>query len=52
MPPRVILWLFLIVIFAAGLTIAAAQWLGLPTALLGLGFAGASLALRLRMDRK
>ena len=52
MPARVIVWLVLIVIAAAGLTIAAAQLFGVPLAVLGLIFTGAALALRLRMDRK
>lgn len=52
MPARVILWLILIVILAAGLTIAAAQAFGVPIAVLGVVFTGAALALRLRMDRK
>lgn len=52
MPARVFIWLILIVIAAAALTIAAAQFLGLPFALLGLFFAGAALGLRLWMDPK
>lgn len=52
MPARVIVWLILIVITAAGLTIAAMQAFGLPIALAGLGFTFAALALRLWMDRR
>ncbi|WP_022704115.1 hypothetical protein [Pseudorhodobacter ferrugineus] len=52
MPARVIISLILIVITAAGLTIAAAQIFGLPMAVLGLVFAGAALGLRLWMGRK
>lgn len=52
MPARVIVWLILIVIAAAGLTIGAAQIFGLPMALLGLIFAGAALGVHLWMDLK
>jgi|GEM_PF-2566864 len=52
MPARVIIWLILITIAAAGLTIGAAQLFGLPLAILGLIFAAAALAFRLWIDRK
>ncbi|MGO4908152.1 hypothetical protein ACEN2J_07440 [Pseudorhodobacter sp. W20_MBD10_FR17] len=52
MPARLIVWLILITIAAAGLTVLAAQTLGLPLALLGLVFAGASLGVQIWMGRK
>jgi uncharacterized membrane-anchored protein len=52
MPARLIVWLILITIAAAGVTILLAQNLGLPLALLGLVFAGAALAVRIWMGRK
>jgi hypothetical protein len=52
MPARVIIWLILIVIAAAGLTIGAAQIFGVPLAALGLTFAGGALAFRLWIERK
>jgi len=52
MPARVFVWLVLITIAAAGLTVGAAQAFGWPMAALGLVFAGAALATRLWMDRK
>ena len=52
MPARVIVWLILITIAAAGLTIGAAQIFGLPLAVLGLVFASAALSLRLWIERK
>jgi hypothetical protein len=52
MPARVLISLLLIVIAAAGLTIAAAFAFGVPIALAGIIFAGAALGLRLWMDRK
>ncbi|WP_156209463.1 hypothetical protein [Pseudorhodobacter wandonensis] len=52
MPARVFVYLILISIVAAGLTILAAQTLGLPIALLGVVFAAASLALQIWMTRR
>lgn len=52
MPARVIVSLILITIAAAGLTIGAAQIIGLPMAMLGLVFTAAALGVRLWMDRK
>jgi hypothetical protein len=52
MPARVIVWLILITIAAAGATILAAQMLGLPFALLGVFFAAAALGLQVWMNRK
>ncbi len=48
MPARVFVSLLLIVIAAAGLTVAVAVWLGWPLAALGLVFAIAALLVRLK----
>ncbi|MBL4918197.1 hypothetical protein [Szabonella alba] len=52
MPPRAFVSLLLIVIVAAAATVAAAQWLGLPFALLGLLAALAALGVRIWLDRR
>jgi len=52
MPARVVFSLALIAIVAGGVTVLAAQFAGLPLALLGLVAAGAALALRLWMMRR
>lgn len=52
MPARVIVWLILIAIIAAGVTLLATQFFGFPLALLGLIAASGALAVRVWMDRK
>ncbi|EEW23982.1 hypothetical protein [Rhodobacter ferrooxidans] len=52
MPARTFVSLLLIVIAAAGLTLLAAQRIGLPLAALSLVAVLAALALRLWMDKR
>lgn len=52
MPARVVFSLVLIAIVAGGVTVIAAQFVGLPVALGGLAGAGLALALRLWMMRR
>jgi len=52
MPPRVFVSLLLIVLVAGAATIAAAQFIGLPFAALGLLMALAALVVRVWMDRR
>lgn len=52
MPARTYLLLIVTVIVCAGLTIAAAQSLGLSTAMLSLGFAAIAIGLRFWVTKK
>lgn len=52
MPAKALVSLLLLVIAAAGLTILAAQAIGVPMAVFGLLAVLAALALRVRIDKR